>query len=248
MNQILKSHKVLLLTTLIVVVAALAYILVTPKTFVANSRAAIFRMKIENPDNGSDESRNRWIWIRDGLNIGSATVTDEQIKKFLAANEEAKAATAQFSSESSKVKFLKSLVNVQFTGADENNYVIEVKSSNPVLALQLNQNVFENLKFLAVQKDNEDFQALAEKITQEAAAFPANSQERSFYQNKLVKLKFEHVISQSQKERVFSVIAEPSVSDKAIWPKPAAILVVAILAGLVLGFLFEYLMFAFKRD
>ncbi|WP_413586705.1 hypothetical protein [Bdellovibrio sp. HCB274] len=248
MNQLLKNHKVLLLTTLILGVIALGYILVTPKTFEATSRAAIFRMKIENPDNGSDESRNRWIWIRDGLNISSATVTDEQIRNFLASSEVAKAATAQLSSETSKVKFLKGMVNVQFTGADENNYVIKVKSSNPELALQLNQNVFDNLKFLAVQKDNEDFQALAEKISQEAAAFPANSQERSFYQNKLVKMKFEHVISQSQKERVFKVISEPSVSDRAVWPKPAAILVVAILAGLVLGFLLEYLMFAFKRD
>jgi hypothetical protein len=139
-------------------------------------------------------------------------------------------------------------VKVQFTGADENNYVIEVKSSNPELALELNKHVFENLKFLAIQKDNDDFQALADKISQEAAAYPASSSERSFYQGKLVKMKFEHVISQSQKERVFQVISEPSVGDRAVWPKPLAILVVSILAGLVLGFLLEYLMFAFKSQ
>ncbi|WP_413580672.1 hypothetical protein [Bdellovibrio sp. HCB288] len=248
MTQILKAHKVLLLTTLILIVVALGYILVTPKTFVANSRVAIFRMKIENPDNGSDESRNRWIWIRDGLNINSAAVSDEQIKKFLGESTVAQKATAHLNTDSAKIGYLKGLVKVQFTGADENNYVIDVKSSNPELALALNQNIFENLKFLAVQKDNVDFQALVDKISQEAAAFPANSSERSFYQNKLIKLKFEHVISQSQKERVFQVISEPAVSDRAVWPKPAAILIAALLAGLVLGFLLEYLIFAFKRD
>ena len=246
MNQLIKKHTLLLVTTVLFLLIALVYVVITPKIYVASSRVAIFRMKIENPENGSDESRNRWIWIRDGLNINSALVSDEQLKKFIETSDVAKQATQNASSENGKLKFLRKLVNVQFTGADENNYVIETKSSDPKLALDLNAHIFNNLKFLAVQKDNDDFKALEDKVTQEAAAYPANSQEKSFYQNKLMKMKFEHVISQSQKEKVFQVISEPSIGEKAVWPKPLAIIVVALLAGLVIGFVLEYLVFAFK--
>ncbi|MGE5086241.1 MAG: hypothetical protein ACM3MG_08065 [Bacillota bacterium] len=246
MNQLIKKHTLLLATTVLFVLIALVYLAVTPKVYVASSRVAIFRMKIENPDNGSDEGRNRWIWIRDGLNINSALVSDDQLKKFIEANNSAKQATQKMSSENGKLKFLRKMVNVQFTGADENNYVIETKSSDPQLALDLNSHIFNNLKFLAVQKDNDDFKALEDKVAHEAAAYPKNSQEKSFYQNKLMKMKFEHLISQSQKEKVFQVISEPSVGEKAVWPKPLAILIVALLAGLVIGFVLEYLIFAFK--
>ncbi|HEX7676076.1 MAG TPA: hypothetical protein VF412_18010 [Bdellovibrio sp.] len=246
MKQLIKKHSLLVTTTVLFVLIALIYIAITPKVYVAGSRVAIFRMKIENPENASDESRNRWIWIRDGLNINSALVSDEQLKKFLETNDLAKKATQAISSEVGKLNFLRRLTNVQFTGADENNYVIETKSSDPQLALALNAHIFGYLKFLAVQKDNDDFQALANKVAQEADTYPERSQERAFYQNKLMKMKFEHVIGQSQKERVFQVISEPSVGDKAVWPKPLAILLVAVLAGLVIGFVAEYLIFAFK--
>lgn len=246
MTQVFKKHVLLLATTVLFVLIAICYIAVTPKVYVASSRVVIFRMKIENPENGSDEARNRWIWIRDGLNINSALVSDDQLKKFLETSSVAKQATQNISSENGKLKFLRRMVNAQFTGADENNYVIETKASDPKLALELNTHIFNNLKFLAIQKDNDDFKALEDKINQEAAAYPASSAEKAFYQNKLMKMKFEHVIFQSQKEKVFQVISEPSVADKAVWPKPMAILMVALLVGLVIGFALEYLVFALK--
>lgn len=245
MKQFFVKHKMTALTTLAFVLLALIYSLVTPKVYQSSSRAVVFRMKLESPDGATEESRNRWIWVRDGLSISSALVSDETLKKFIQESPTAKTAV-EGKSAGSQLNYLRSLVKIQYTGGDENNYIIEVKSSNQELALELNKYVFNNLRFLVTQKDQQDYEALLTKVQAEAAS--ANAGEKAYFQDKLVKLKFEHVVNQAQKENLFQTISEPAVSDRPVWPKPLALLVVALLGGLVIGYLLEYLVFYFKSQ
>ncbi|XGC79500.1 hypothetical protein ACES2L_09190 [Bdellovibrio bacteriovorus] len=245
MKQFFVKHKTTTLTTLAFVLLALIYTLVTPKVYQSSSRAVVFRMKLESPDGASEESRNRWIWVRDGLSISSALVSDETLKKFIEESAVAKAAV-EGKSSGAQLGSLRNLVKIQYTGGDENNYIIEVKSSNKELALELNKYIFNNLRFLVTQKDQKDYEALLAKVQAESSN--ANSGERAYFQDKLVKLKFEHVVNQAQKENLFQTISEPAVSDQPVWPKPLALLVVALLAGLVVGYLLEYLAFYFKSQ
>ncbi|UOF01844.1 hypothetical protein [Bdellovibrio reynosensis] len=246
MKQFFVKHKTTVLTTLAFVLVALIYSLVTPKVYQSSSRAVVFRMKLESPDGATEESRNRWIWVRDGLSISSALVSDEMLKKFLEENEPAKAAVQGFKSLGSQMNFLRRMVKIQYTGGDENNYIIEVKSSNQELALDLNKYVFNNLRFLVIEKDQKDYEALLAKVQAEASG--NNAGEKAYFQDKLVKLKFEHLVNQAQKENLFQTISEPAVSDRPVWPKPLALVVVALLAGVVFGYLLEFLLFYFKNQ
>lgn len=241
MSKILFRFKYLSSIVLSCAVIAVGYLIFTPKVYLAKSQVAIFRMKVENPDNGSDETRNRWIWIRDGLNINSALLDDEGLAQLLANNEVVKKATSDFQEHQSKIRFLKDLVQIKYTGADENNYLIETRSPNKDLALALNQHVFDKLKYLALQKDAEDFKAVVDKLNNDLNSLPSGSEDAGYYRNKLLKMKFEHAIFQTQKERAFQVISVPSVSEYAVWPKPIAILLVALFLGLVIGALAEFL-------
>ena len=144
---ILNRYKLFFGILILFVLSSLAYIALAEKIYQISSRVAIFRIKFEDPDHGSDDSRNRWIWIRDGLNINSAVVSDVELKKFYDSSDLAKSATKKISDESAKLRFLRSLVNVTYTGADESNYIIDVKSTDPRLSLELNRHFFNYLKY-----------------------------------------------------------------------------------------------------
>ncbi|MGZ3773951.1 MAG: hypothetical protein ACXVCY_13625 [Pseudobdellovibrionaceae bacterium] len=248
MLDLFKKMKTVIATVILFTTLAGLYIVLTPKVFVATSRVAIFRMKIENPEEASDESRNRWIWVRDGLTINSALVSDEQINNFIETNLAAKEKIQNFKDNYSKINYFKNLVTVQYTGGDESNYIIEVKSSDKQLAYDLNSHIFNNLKFLAVQKDHDDFQAVIDKINLEANSYDDKSVAKTFYQNKLMKMKFEHTISQTQKERLFQVVSNPQINETPVWPKPGPIVIAALLMGLIVGSAFEYLKYLLKSS
>lgn len=226
------------------ILCAVIYIGATPKVFLAKSQVAIFRIKVENPDSGSDESRNRWIWIRDGLNINSALLDDESLLGLIKSNKIVEGATQKYTDIQSKLNWLKKLIEVKYTGADENNYLIEVKSTDKELALALNQHVFDRLKYLALIKDSEDFDAIIAKLNSELAA--STGEDSAFYKNKIMKLKFENAIFQTQKERAFQAISQPSLTEQAIWPKPLSIILVMGFFGLLLGSLGEFLVWYLK--
>jgi uncharacterized protein involved in exopolysaccharide biosynthesis len=224
------------LGALVFICFGILYINLVQPVFSSTSRVVIFRNKVENPDEASDEARNRWIWIRDGLNVSSALVTDDLLRRFVERSSSAQSETKHLDSETAKLKFLKSLVKIQFTGADENNYQIDVQSSNQVLALELNQHVFAYLRYLSISKDSEDFNSIIQAVHAQAEEFAFNSPEFQFYKTKVMKLKFDHALSQTQRQKGFRVITYPHVDDKPIWPKPLAILIVFAVAGLLVGY------------
>lgn len=247
MMNLIRRHLLTLISALIMAALAIVYVLNTPKVYLITSRAAIFRMKVENPDRGWDEGRNRWIWIRDGLNMQSALLTDDLINKFLRENKNGKAFAKEFTSQYEKLKSIRDMVKVQFTGADENNYIIEVRTTRPELGLDLNQYVFNQLKYLAVEKDQKDFISLIGSLEKDLAKMNKKSTDYDYYQDKLMKLKFENTLAQSQKEKIFQVVSKPALNTHPIWPRPLALVLIAAILGALMGLSCEYLKYLLSK-
>lgn len=244
----IEKYKIFFVILTFFIVSAITYNFTTQKIYQVNSRVAIFRIKVEDPDKGSDDSRNRWIWIRDGLNINSALINDVEIKKFIETNELAQLATRTFSDNNAKINYIRSLIQVSYTGADESNYIIAVKSNHPKLSYELNLHFFNYLKYLALQKDQDDFKQLTENIEKTLKTLDHNSSDYQLYKNKLAKMKFEQIVNQTQKENAFQIITAPTYQKNKIWPKELAILVLATLLGALLGFIAEYGLYLFKLN
>lgn len=247
MMNLIRRHLLALIAALLMATLAIVYVLKTPKIYLISSRAAIFRMKVENPDRGWDEGRNRWIWIRDGLNVHSALMTDDLINRFIRENKRAKEFAKEFTNEYEKLKSFRDMVKVQFTGADENNYIIEVRTSQPQLGLDLNQYVFNQLKYLAVDKDQKDFNSLISNLEKDIAKMNKKSTDYQYYQDKLMKLKFENTLAQSQKEKVFQVISKPTLNTHPVWPRPLALVLIATILGALVGLSLEYLKYLLSK-
>ncbi len=246
--NILKKYKFFFGLLFGFAIAALIYIAATSKIYLISSRVAIFRIKFEDPDHGSDDSRNRWIWVRDGLNINSAVVSDVEIKKFIDSNDVAKIFTAKLTDDNDKIRFIRSLITVTYTGGDESNYIIDVKSTDARLSFEVNKYFFNYLKYLALQKDQDDFNTLIGNLETAAKNFDVKSSDYQMYRNKITKMKFEQTIAQTQKERAFQIISAPTFSKTKIWPKNQSILTLALLLGALMGVVTEYAVALLKKQ
>lgn len=234
MKSFISRHKIIFSSLLIFVILGGIYSQTAPKMFVSKSHVALFRLKIENPDTGTEESRNRWIWIRDGLNLKSALINDQTFELIQKNNTVAKSMNKQE---------LKNLISIQFTGADENNFIVEVKAPSPELAFELNDLVFRRIKFLAVDADQENFNQLHQILQQKQQSYQKGDPSYAFYQDKIRKMVFSNMIAQKQRNSAFSVITKPEINPTHIWPNFKLILLVSAITGLVIGLALEYLIF-----
>jgi LPS O-antigen subunit length determinant protein (WzzB/FepE family) len=235
------SSKTLIIgSVLIFTFAGLLYSLLAPKVYSSKSHVALFRLKVEDPDSNMEESRNRWIWVRDGLNLRSALVTQEMIDKVIASDEAAKEIAKKFPNTHLAFEHFSKMIDIQFTGADENNYLVEVKSPSPQLSYALNQAVFERIKYLATTADQKKFDDLINAIKIKQQELKDDQSSYGYYQDKIKKLTLSNIIEQKQRENAFEIIAAPTLNEVAVWPRCYLILVTSAFIGLVAGLALDF--------
>lgn len=244
----LTTKKIVFVSLVTFTLLGCLYSSLAPKIYTSKSHVALFRMKIEDPDYNTDESRNRWIWIRDGLNVKSALVTDSVIDKISQSNSTAKELRSQFNSKSSYYEYMKKLIDVQFTGADENNFIVEVKAPAPKLAYELNIAVFDRIKYLAIVADQKKFDDLLNDIKLKAEEVKSDQNAYAFYQDKIKKMTFNHLVEQKQRENSFEIISPPALVPDPIWPNPKLIIVMTAFIGLMLGLALDFLLKNMNRN
>lgn len=247
MKKISPNH-LFLGTIVLCTIAGIAYSFLTPKIYISKSHVAIFRMKIENPDISSEESRNRWVWIRDGLNLKSALVTDEMLASLIETNTKARELAQQFPNKQLMMNYLNGLINIQFTGADENNFLVEVKAPSPTLAFELNSKIFERIKFLAVEADQANFNAVLVELKKKQMELQLEPETYAFYQDKIRKMIFNQIVEQKQRETSFQIISKPTINEKPIWPNTKLIIILSAFIGIVVGFGLRYTVKFYQRE
>ena len=241
MKNFTSQNRITIICVLLLVCIGIIYSATTAKIYTSKSHIALFRIKIENPDLYSEESRNRWVWIRDGLNLKSALVTDSMLEDLIHSNLTAKEKSIHYPNKYLMIEYLRSLINIQFTGADENNFLVEVKATSPSLAYDLNNKIFERIKFLAVDADQSNFNNVLNELLKKQTEFKHDADTYAFYQDKIRKMIFTNTIEQKQRETAYQIITKPILNEQAIWPDHKLIIMTSAFIGLVMGLSLTFL-------
>lgn len=236
------SRNVIVYSTIAFFVLGLLYCVFAPKVYSSKSHVALFRLKIEVPDSSLEDSHNRWIWIRDGLSLKSALFTEAILNSLSNKSELIKKEISRFPNKRLAYDYFNGLINIQFTGADENNYLVEVKAKNPQIAYELNRAVFDRLKFLAVNADQNRFDDLIKKLRSKQTELKKDREAYTYYDDKIKKLSFANIVEQKQKEMAFEVISSPTLNEVPIWPRMNIILLAAAFFGLVFGLAIDFVL------
>lgn len=239
MKKIITQHFILFSTFILVFLIGLIYVFNLKKQYTSTSQVVIFRQKVENPDISSDELSNRWIWIRDGLNQKSALITEELLTSISSRNYKLP------DKNKDRNETLKKFINIQFTGADENNFIIEVTSPDPYLSFDLNQALFKRLKHLAVDSYEINFNKIIDKLNSKKNELKNKAEESQFYEEKIKKMNFNHIIEQEQRKHSFEITKLPKINLTPNKSIKVFLLISICLIGIIFGFFLEFIYFNF---
>lgn len=234
----LLEFKLSLIGVFLGALVSVFYSLQVAPVYQSVSEVLILRTKIETPFKVQEESRNRWIWLRDGLSL-QQNILDESLAKEI---------QAQLDREKEQLFDLEALrkkVEVSYTGADEFLFKIKVSDTDKEAALKINELVFQRLKELYLDQPQQVFESSLAAYTKE---YPLSLRDKSF-EATVAQLKALHAWEQAQREASFQVLLNPMISQNPIWPKKSALMVVGVLLGLFLGLCLDMLLLnAKKRD
>lgn len=241
MKSIVK-FRTIAASTIISLIVSGVYIFISPKTYKAKSQALILRAKLDEENFGTEESKNRWIWIRDGLNLKTMLTSDLELINFINANKQ------DFINPdlNQNLKNIKSMIEVNYTGADDNNYIIEVKSNNKILTEKLNIFLFKRIKYLSIEKPQQEIEIITNELTRQANQYPPSSNSFLLIQSKISKLNALKSIDFIQNENRFQTIIPPTLEVQPIWPNKKLIIFLGLVIGIIAGIAIE--LFVIKNN
>jgi hypothetical protein len=105
--------------------------------------------------------------------------------------------------------YLNKNTKIQYTGADENNFLIETKASDPEVSLTINKLILSQLRYLNVEAFNENFEKTISIIENKKNTFSGIIETQKIYQDKIERMTLGHLIEQNQRELGFVIIKEP---------------------------------------
>lgn len=250
---------------LVVVIAVMAYDAISPSLYEVTSRVVVHRSPVETPNYSTEESKNRWIWVRDGYAIKdsllsqpflSALLTQspglqDRYKEYLADNAATiKASSTHGVSDSDlQIQFLaefKEGLEVDYLGGDAFTYVIKVRDKSAVLAKEVAVALVEKLRALVVDNTRQSY-ARSLAALQVELRKNQTPEVQQYLGETYRSILGASILFDASADRRIEVVQAPSIPLKAVWPKLDRLLILAAVAGLALGLLLEYLISWAKR-
>lgn len=182
------------------------------------------RSQLERANGASEDSKNRWVWVRDGLELKHHFISDDVLKRVIA--------SAKIANTPSLARFRKS-VNVHYSGGDDNLYTIRVKDSSAKQAVDL-ANAF--IKEFAPLVVDTKINALTKSIrTIETETFSANDEAAKVRRSEILEiLRGDLAFAKAEIENRIVIVSHAHEAKK-IWPKPVFIYAASALLTMFFG-------------
>jgi len=156
---LLKNSLIILIPVILFQIAGGIYYLNGTKVFQVSASCLLFRQTEQESDKYPRPiSKNRWIWIRDGLTIKEAILSDKflleniiSLKEYHRRFNSKKHNNSTIPLEDRKLNYIKQIKNsidIVYSGGDSNRYSIRVKDSDPAVAKKTTKLILDRIKEL----------------------------------------------------------------------------------------------------
>lgn len=236
MTSFFKFYKIPLINALIFLFFGYIYSIYTPHIYQATSIASLSRKSIENPEYGLPELRNRWVWMRDGLNYKNILEADSTAQAILEQTNKLRS-LGKANLKTITLKDLKSGINIDFSGPDDNLYTIKTKFKNPKTTLYINNALLNKLQIIIQNQQLENYQNVIDSLSEKSES-AIDQKEKEYINNIIYKLKVTKVTVKTLSNKLFQIIQSPTNSIIKAWPKVPFIIISFTIMGLTLGFIY----------
>lgn len=224
----------------------IVYIALATKHYTSTSSAVIFRPKVESPHAVDETSKNRWVWLKDGLTLQQSVKSDANLLDAIDQIPGLQDAFRKYSAKSKdrpnvdqKIEFAKKLskgIKLEYTGADSSTYIVHVTHKDPEIAYRLNKFLLNVLKTRVTTEVKKHYERVLESIRTQYVV--SEDEERTAHLKEAYnKILVSQAVSQSEAELNYQALSLPLVPIEPSSPKIIVILLTSILSGLALGVL-----------
>lgn len=244
MKTIKKYYLLPIICISISIIIASIYISISASIYKATSKVVIKRSKLEAPTISTPEIRNRWVWLRDGLDL-KANLDSEQMLLTLFVNEKSLnidfPSTFENFSKKHITQFRKFKNNIQidYSGPDDNIFRISTSFHNKKGALLLNKKLITTFKKLYLAEGKEAQKDLISSLENQDLSKSSHLIEAK------EKLKLSFLASSITRSKSFQILVHPNSNITKIWPKPKFLILFSIIVGLFFGIILH--IFVFKK-
>jgi uncharacterized protein involved in exopolysaccharide biosynthesis len=257
---ILKKHLPVVITILTFVLGALIYDVFAPEQYEVMGRVVVHRSQIEAPNLSTEESKNRWIWVRDGYAIKDSLLSQDLLSSILERSALLRDRFKEYLGENDsqiresmkrglgdgdlKIQFLaefRRAIDVDYLGGDAFTYVITVKDKSPVLAKEVVGVLVDRLRALVVEETKASYDRSLAALQAEIRS-NTTPEIRAHLAETYRGVLSSRVLFMADSSRRVEVVQAPSIPLTPIWPKIDRLLILAAVAGLAIGLLLEYVL------
>lgn len=213
-------RKIMLSTFTVFIVAAGLYDYLTIPVYEATGSIMVKRAQPERSGTSTEESRNRWVWVRDGLelrnHLQSETVLNAVVKTILDKPDSTSVLNGQNLSEK---------LQIHYAGGDENVFTFKIKDRDRIQAQTVITQLMEVFPSLAIDTKTA---ALRKSLKEIDSLIKLTDKKDQVYVRKIAiakEIRTDLLFAEAERSSRVVVIRHPVVEK--VWPRKDFIFAVA---------------------
>ncbi len=222
-----KLRWIFVICLVIALAAAMAVISKSEAKYESTSIIMLKRAQMERSGHSTEESRNRWVWVRDGLELKNELVSEGVLRKVLEIVA-TKSPTKQIATDA---PHLRKQIEVHYSGGDDNLFTIRVQHSDPALVQAMADAYLEIFPNLAIERRRLALESSLSAMEKSLTDSTLSADQLSRKVEIIETIKGDITLAKAERDQRIVVIqsATPAVR---IWPQPIFILVAFACLGL----------------
>ena len=215
-----KIRWIFVICILVSLAGALAVIAKSEAKYESTSIIMLKRAQMERAGHSTEDTRNRWVWVRDGLELKNELVSEGVLKKVL----EIVATKSPEVQVATDVTHLRKQVEVHYSGGDDNLFTIRVQQSNAAVAQAMAGAYLEVFPGLAIERRMLALESSLLSLEKDLSSKELSADQISRKVEIIETIKSDITLAKAERDQRIVVIQSAS-SAARIWPQPLFIIV-----------------------
>jgi uncharacterized protein involved in exopolysaccharide biosynthesis len=215
-----KVHWIFIVSIITAFGAAGAFIAVSEERYESTGIIMLKRAQMERSGHSTEDSRNRWVWVRDGLELKNELLSEEVLKR-VAALAEKKSLPIQSPIDIAK---LRKQVEVHYSGGDDNLFTIRLRHLVPATAKEIVEAYLEVFPTLAIERRLTALESSLESMEKSLLDKHLSPDQHSRKVEIIETIKSDVTFAKAERDQRIVIIQSAS-APVIVWPKPIFIFV-----------------------
>lgn len=250
----LRPYVLVLLTTLLGLGGMILIGSFIPEEFTSDAKIVIRRHRLPET---SEETKNRWVWVRDGLSISEEILADEFLREVVVKNAVLNKRYGLSNNTTTNIdqaiSDIRQQYKISYTGGDANAFEIQTRDTDKSVAKSLAILAIERIEYLYVQEVGQLYEKALQTVSRQLEATIQQRHKAQTAQHTLLDIQIDALqkahdpllalvlVHRVETPSLVRVVRSPVEAKHRAWPRLDLLALFGGLAGFCFGLATEFL-------